>query len=54
MSSFLSAAKNVARQRKNIRRDFKKKTKEGSRAVKLALESHILFIFGLCYSGKAF
>ena len=27
---------------------------EESRAVELALESHYLFIFGLCYTGKMF
>ena len=31
-----------------------KKMEEESGAVKLALESHILFIFGLCYTGKMF
>ena len=44
MSSFLSAAKNVARQRQNVRRDLKKMEEE-SRAVKLALDSHILLFF---------
>ena len=53
MSSFLSAAENVARQRQNVRRDLKKMAEE-SRAVKLALESHNLFIFGLCCTGKMF
>ena len=53
MSSFLSAAENVARQRQNVRCDLKKMEEE-SRAVKLALESHKLFIFGLCCTGKMF
>ena len=46
MSSFLSAAENVARQRQNVRRDLKKMEEE-SRAVKLALGSHI-FLFLVC------
>ena len=54
MSSFLSAAENVARQRQNVRRDLKTKMEEESRAVKLALESHILFTLGLCCTGKMF
>ena len=45
MSSFLSAAENVARQRQNVRRDLKKKMEEESRAVELALESHNLVYF---------
>ena len=53
MSSFLSGADNVARQRQNIRRDLKKMEEE-CRAVKLALESHNLFNFGLCGTGKCF
>ena len=52
MSSFLSAAENVARQRQNVRRDLKKKMEEDSRAVELALESHNLVIFCLCCTGK--
>ena len=43
MSSFLSAAENVARQRQNVRRDVKK---DGGR------KSHNLFIFGLCCTRK--
>ena len=54
MSSFLSAADNLARQRQNVRRDLKKKMEDESRAVKLALESHILFTLGLCCTGKCF
>ena len=59
MSSFLSAAENVARQRQNVRHDLKKMEKE-SRAVELALENHTitenhtLFMFGLCCTGKCF
>ena len=53
VSSFLSAAENVARQRQNVRCDLKKMEEE-SRTVKLALESHKLFIFGLCCTGKMF
>ena len=52
MSSFLSAAENVARQRQKRSAWFEKKMEEESRAVKLAFESHILFIFGLCCTGK--
>ena len=52
MSSFLSAAENVAWQRQNVRRDLKKKMEEESRADKLALESHNLYIFGLCCTGE--
>ena len=47
MSSFLSAAENVARQRQNVRRDLKK-TEEESKAIELALEGHGLFISGSC------
>ena len=53
MSSFLSAAENVALQYQNVRRDLKKMEEE-SRAVELALEGHSLFISGLCYKGKLF
>ena len=53
MSSFLSAAENVAGQRQNVRRDWKKMEEE-SRAVELALENHNLFIVGLCCTGKLF
>ena len=53
MSSFLSAAENVARQRQKARLDLKR-MEEGSRAVKLALETHNLFIFGLCCTGNMF
>ena len=53
MSSFLSTAENVARQRLNVRCDLKKMD-EASRAVELALVSHNLFIFGLCCTGKMF
>ena len=52
-SSFLSAAENAALQRQNVRRDLKKMDEE-NRAVKLALESHIWFILGLCCTGKCF
>ena len=52
VSSFLSAAENVARQRRNVM--SKKKMEEESRAVTLALESHILFIFSLYCIGKCF
>ena len=45
---------NVARQRQNVRRDLKKKMAEESTAVKLALESHNLFIFVLCCTEKVF
>ena len=45
MSSFLSAAENVARQRQNVRRDLKKEKEEESRADKLALENHNMFFF---------
>ena len=46
MSSFLSAAENAARQRQNVRCDFKKKMGgENTRAVELTLEGHSLFIF---------
>ena len=45
MSSFLFAAENVARQHQNVRRDLKK---DGGRKQ---MESHILFIFGLCCTG---
>ena len=44
MSSFLSAAENVARQRQNVRRDLKKMEEE-SGAVELALERHNLVYF---------
>ena len=50
MSNFLSAAENVARQRQNVRRDFKKmedesrrdfkQMEEESKGVELALEGH--------------
>ena len=53
MSNFLSAAENVAWQSQNILGDLKKMEEE-NRAVKLALESHILLIFGLCCTGKCF
>ena len=53
MSSFLSAAENVAGQRHKIQRDLKKMEDE-SRAAELALENHNLFIFGLCCTGKSF
>ena len=53
MSSFLSAAENVARQRQNVRSDLKKMEEE-SRPVELALESNNLFIFGLCCTEKMF
>ena len=53
MSSFLSAAENVAGQCQNIQRDLKK-MKEESRAVELALENHNLFISGLCCTEKMF
>ena len=53
MSSFLSAAENVARQRQNVQYDLKK-IEEESRAVELALEGHKLFISGLCCTGKTF
>ena len=44
MSSFLSAAENVARQRQNVQRDLTKMEEE-SRAVELALEGHIVCLF---------
>ena len=46
MSSFLSAAENVARQRQNVRRDLKK---DGGRRQSgyLALDSHNLVNFWL-------
>ena len=44
MSSFLSAAENVARQRQNVRRNLKKDG-ERNRAVELALERHDLVYF---------
>ena len=53
VSSFLSAAENVAEQYQNVRRDLKKMEEE-SRAVELALKNHNLFIFGLCCTGKMF
>ena len=43
MSSFLSAAENVARQLQNIRRNLKKK-KGGSRTIEVALKGHNLFL----------
>ena len=49
MSSFLPAAENVARQRQNVRRDLKKKVEEESRAVKLALESYIVYFWFVLY-----
>ena len=53
MPSFLSAAENVAWQRQNVWCDLKK-MEEKSRVIKLAMESHNLFIFGLCCTGKMF
>ena len=53
MSSFLSAAENVAGLRQNVRRDLKKRAEE-SRAVEVALENHNLLNFGLCCTGKCF
>ena len=53
MSSFLSAAENVSRQRQNVQRDLKKMEKK-SRAVELAFEGHSLLISGLCCTGKIF
>ena len=54
MSSFLSAAENVALlQRQNFRRDLKKMEEECT-AVELALENHKLFNFGLCCTGNCF
>ena len=53
MSSFLSAAKNVARQRQNIRRYLINKEEE-SGAVVLALEGHNMFIPGLRCRGEMF
>ena len=50
MSSFLSVAENVARQRQNVKRYLEKMEKE-SRAIELALEGHSLFISGLCCTG---
>ena len=44
MSSFLSAAENVAGQRQYVRRDLKKMEEE-NRAVGLALERHKLVYF---------
>ena len=38
----------------SVRRDLKKKMEEERRAVKVALEIHMLFIFGLCCTGKMF
>ena len=53
MSSFLSAAENAARQRQNVRCDFKKKIgKESTRAAELALEGHSLFISGQKHNFK--
>ena len=51
--SFLSATENVAWQSQNVRSDLKN-IEEESRAAELALESHDLFIFGLCCTGKMF
>ena len=46
MSSFLSAAENVARQCENVRRDLKKNGMEKeSGAVKVALENHNMVYF---------
>ena len=53
MSSFLSAAENIARQCQKVRRNLKKMEEE-SRAIGLALEGYKLFIFGLCCTGIMF
>ena len=42
MSSFLSAAENIARQRQNVKRDLKKAGE--SRAVERAFGCHSLFL----------
>ena len=51
MCSFLSAAETAARQRQNVRSDFKK-IKKNTRAIRLVLEGHILFISGQKYDFK--
>ena len=50
--SFLSATENAARQRHNVRCDFKKMGEESTRAVELALEGHSLFVSGQKYNFK--
>ena len=50
-SSFLSAAENAARQRQNVRCDFKK-MEESTRAAELALDGHSWFISGQKYNFK--
>ena len=53
MSSFLSAAENAARQRQNVRCDFKRMGGESTRAVELALEAHSLFMSGQKHNFKS-
>ena len=53
VSSFLSAAETVARQRQNVQRDLKKMDKK-SRAVELALESHNFVYFWFVLYRKRF
>ena len=54
MSSFLSTAENIARQRQNVRRDLKKDGGR-NRAVKLALSRESDFVnFWFCCTGKMF
>ena len=50
MSSVLSAAENVARQRQNVPRDLKKIETNEERAAELALEGHGLFL--ICAAQK--
>ena len=52
MSSFLTAAENVARQRQNVRCVFLKDGRRKHTFVELAFEGHSLFISGQKYNFK--